>query len=77
MTDMNEKIVMRAGIYAFLAYSIISIALYALLYFTHIGNYKTMLNTGIDVLLSIPIYVIIVSMVFSYNRVMKKMNSHE
>ena len=77
MTDMNEKIVMRAGIYAFLAYSVISIALYALIYFTHIGNYKTMLNTGLDVLLSIPIYVIIVSMVFSYNRVMKKMNSHE
>ena len=77
MTDMNEKIVMRAGIYAVLAYSVISIALYALIYFTHIGNYKTMLNTGIDVLLSIPIYVIIVSMVFSYNRVMKKMNSYE
>ena len=77
MTDMNEKIVMRAGIYAFLAYSVISIALYALIYFTHIGNYKTMLNTGLDVLLSIPIYVIIVSMVFSYNRVMKKMNSYK
>lgn len=77
MTDMNEKIVMRAGIYAFLAYSVISIALYALIYFTHIGNYKTMLNAGLDVLLSIPIYVIIVSMVFSYNRVMKKMNSYE
>ena len=77
MTDMNEKIVMRAGIYAFLAYSVISIALYALIYFTHIGNYKTMLNTGLDVLLSIPIYVIIVSMVFSYKRIMKKRDSYE
>ena len=77
MTDMNEKIVMRAGIYAFLAYSVISIALYALPYFTHIGNYTTMLNTGIDVLLSIPIYVIIVFMVFSYKRIMKKRNSYE
>lgn len=71
MADVNEKVVMRAGIYPFLAYSIISIALYALLYFTHIGNYKTMLNTGIDVLLFIPIYAIIVSIVFSYKRVMK------
>ena len=77
MTDMNEKIVMRAGIYAFLAYSVISIALYALIYFTHIGNYKTMLNTGLDVLLSIPIYVIIVSMVFSYKRIMKKRDFYE
>ena len=77
MADMNEKVVMRVGIYAFLAYSIILIALYALLYFTHIGNYIIMLNTGIDVLFFIPIYAIIISLVFSYKRVMKNHGAYE
>lgn len=77
MADMNEKVVMRAGIYAFLAYSIILIVLYALLYFTHIGNYIIMLNTGIDVLFFIPIYAIIISLVFSYKRVMKNHGAYE
>lgn len=69
MAIKNEKIVMRAGIYTFLAYSILLIAFYALLYSTHIGNYIIMLNTGIDVLFFIPIYATIISIVFSYKRI--------
>ncbi len=65
----DDRIVLRYGIYGLLTYSIISFALYFLLYFAKIGDYIRILNTGIDILLFIPIYIIIISIVYSYKRV--------
>jgi hypothetical protein len=62
--DVREKIVMKVGIYAALAYSITVIVSYTLLILSKTGNYEFLLNSGIDVLLFIPTYVIIVSIAF-------------
>lgn len=62
----SEKILLKAGIYALLIYSLISIVLYFTLYYGKIGNFTNLLNSGIDVLLFIPLYVIILVLCFSY-----------
>lgn len=66
--DVNEKIVMRAGIYSLFVFSIISLTVYATLYYGNVGNYISLVNSGIDTLFFIPIYSIIVVLFFSYKR---------
>ncbi len=64
----NEKIILRTGIYCFLAYGTVNLASYILLYYFKAGSYKYLLNTGIDILLFIPIYAILVILAFSYRK---------
>ncbi|MEO0251187.1 MAG: hypothetical protein ABIM44_02970 [candidate division WOR-3 bacterium] len=72
----SEKIILKAGIYALLVYSLISIVSYFALYFRKIGNFTGSLNSGIDILLFIPLYVTIVVLYFSYIRVTNKNDQH-
>ncbi|MEM0160232.1 MAG: hypothetical protein QW258_04265 [Thermoplasmata archaeon] len=72
----SEKILLKAGIYALLVYSLISIVSYFALYFRKIGNFTNLLNSGIDVLLFIPLYVIILVLYFSYIRVIDRNGQH-
>ncbi|MEM3933735.1 MAG: hypothetical protein QW364_01345 [Thermoplasmatales archaeon] len=72
----SEKIILKAGIYALLVYSLISIVSYFALYYRKIGNFTNLLNSGIDVLLFIPLYVTIVVLYFSYISVTNKNDQH-
>lgn len=64
----NERIILRTGIYCLLAYGAVSFTSYILLYYFNAGNYKYLLNTGIDILMFIPIYTILVILAFSYRK---------
>ena len=64
----NENIILRTGIQCFLAYGTVNLASYILLYYFKAGSYKYLLNTGIDILLFIPIYAILVILAFSYRK---------
>ncbi|MEM0073117.1 MAG: hypothetical protein QXM60_01860 [Thermoplasmatales archaeon] len=76
ITVSSEKIILKAGIYALLVYSLISIVSYFALYYRKIGNFTNLLNSGIDILLFIPLYVTIVVLYFSYIRVTNKNDQH-
>lgn len=64
----SEKSVMKIGALVLLAYSVISIPVYAILSYKNISMSRIIMNSGIDVLLFIPIYILIVTILFSVKR---------
>lgn len=65
----GEKDVIKIGVLVLLAYSVISISVYVILSYKNIAISRAIMNSAVDVLLFIPIYILIVAIFFSVKKI--------